>query len=357
MNSVDDCVEVLAKTGDGGFPPFALILLLAVAGIGALIVASRSKRKRALLAGGAFALALTLGVTVLPLSAPGAYAATGENCATKPTPAPTPTKPPAPNPDPTDPPADEEVTTAAPTAVPGCGAEPTVSIPESKGIEYTQTRDGDTVTVTAAVLPGYVMAPGTVTSWTFDMSFEPAVQPRTDLVWNSNGHWSIDDSIYTPTYSDGTDARADLVAQGVTLRYFFEDGWGADLPMLAVMVPTGPTTSEFRYLTNDEVVALGLEDFPRLRFYKSREQTDPILNGTGYTFTTIVDEESFNADEREAMLNVARSVPGYESLRDTSTSYDQDLYVHTDLITVDGLVDSCGAPIGPRSYPVITQPG
>lgn len=237
-----------------------------------------------------------------------------------------------------------------------CGVEPTVSIPETEGVQYTQVRDGNTLTVTASTTPGYVFAAGAATSWTFDMSFEPAVQPRTDLVWNSNGHWSIDSSIYTPTYSDGTDAMADLVAQGVTLRYLYEYAWGTEPPALAVWVPTGPLTSVPRFLTNDEVVALGLEDFPSIAYHRSREQTDPVVSGTGYAFTTIVDDESSNLHEREEILNVARAVPGYQSLRDTaSNDPNQDLY--TDVITVDGLVDSCGAPIGPRSYPVFTQPG
>ena len=77
-----------------------------------------------------------------------------------------------------------EVTPEAPVLVPAteCGVEPTVTIPEMDGVEYTSSRDGDTVTVTASATEGYVIPEGATIEWTFNVAAEPCVAELTG-VW------------------------------------------------------------------------------------------------------------------------------------------------------------------------------
>ncbi|NYE95799.1 hypothetical protein FHU41_002049 [Psychromicrobium silvestre] len=74
--------------------------------------------------------------------------------------------------------------TATPTAIPVTPVVPTISCkvgtvdfsivvnnPTMTGVVYTQTSTGsettEVVTVTAAAAPGYIIAPGATTAWTF----------------------------------------------------------------------------------------------------------------------------------------------------------------------------------------------
>ena len=67
-----------------------------------------------------------------------------------------------------------EVTPVAPVLGEAeCGVEPTVTIPEVEGVEYTQTRDGDLVTVTATAKEGYVIAENAPVEWIFSVAAEP----------------------------------------------------------------------------------------------------------------------------------------------------------------------------------------
>lgn len=65
--------------------------------------------------------------------------------------------------------------TAEPTLVASevCDVEATITIPESEGIVYTEDREGDVVTVTAAPADGYELAPDQVISWEFSLAAEP----------------------------------------------------------------------------------------------------------------------------------------------------------------------------------------
>ena len=71
--------------------------------------------------------------------------------------------------------APTKVTPLEPVLVPAaqCGVSSTVAIPEVEGLEYTFSRDGDTVTVTATAQEGYVIAPGFASHWTFDVAAKP----------------------------------------------------------------------------------------------------------------------------------------------------------------------------------------
>ena len=74
------------------------------------------------------------------------------------------------------------VTPAAPVREAAeCGAEPQISIPQVEGVAYAQSRTGDLVTVTASALPGFAVAPGSQTSWTYDVT--PLVCPPGDGPW------------------------------------------------------------------------------------------------------------------------------------------------------------------------------
>lgn len=54
-----------------------------------------------------------------------------------------------------------------------CGIEATVAVPEAEGVLYEQTREENSVTVTAAALEGYVLPDEAVTEWTFDVAAVP----------------------------------------------------------------------------------------------------------------------------------------------------------------------------------------
>ncbi|GAB2566523.1 Ig-like domain-containing protein [Leucobacter ruminantium] len=58
-----------------------------------------------------------------------------------------------------------------------CGVEGTVVIPEVEGVVYSQSRDGNIVTVTAAPAEGYVFAKDATAEWTFDVSAEACPAP------------------------------------------------------------------------------------------------------------------------------------------------------------------------------------
>ncbi|KIA73413.1 hypothetical protein ANMWB30_23400 [Arthrobacter sp. MWB30] len=70
----------------------------------------------------------------------------------------------------------DTVTPATPVLVPAseCGIEATVLVPETNGVSYTQTRSGNTVSITAAANSGFVLTDGAVTSWTIEI---PAIEP------------------------------------------------------------------------------------------------------------------------------------------------------------------------------------
>ncbi|MBO3103900.1 hypothetical protein [Cellulomonas fengjieae] len=74
------------------------------------------------------------------------------------------------------------VTPAAPVREAAeCGAEPQITIPQVAGVSYAQARTGNLVTVTASALPGYAVAAGAQTQWTYDVT--PLVCPPGDGPW------------------------------------------------------------------------------------------------------------------------------------------------------------------------------
>lgn len=77
----------------------------------------------------------------------------------------------------------KEVTPEAPKVYPGplCGQNPYVSVPFDLNLKYTQTRDGDIVTVTVTANEGYTIAPGATTEWKFDLS-DPKYATTTDCI-------------------------------------------------------------------------------------------------------------------------------------------------------------------------------
>ncbi|QIK63763.1 hypothetical protein G7068_11630 [Leucobacter viscericola] len=71
-------------------------------------------------------------------------------------------------------PAPLEVTPATPTLKPAnaCGVEPTVTVPETDGVEYAQQRSSNTITITAQAAEDHVIAQGSETEWSFDVTAE-----------------------------------------------------------------------------------------------------------------------------------------------------------------------------------------
>ena len=75
------------------------------------------------------------------------------------------------------------VTPVAPELVPSedCDTEATVTIPDTEGITYNQTREGNTITVTATANDGYTLTEGATTTWTFDVTGKTCPVPNTDV--------------------------------------------------------------------------------------------------------------------------------------------------------------------------------
>ncbi|WP_205881293.1 hypothetical protein [Leucobacter viscericola] len=75
-------------------------------------------------------------------------------------------------------PEPQAVTPAAPTLTPAtaCGVEPTVTVPEIDGVEYTQQRTDNTVKITAQATGDYVIAQGSETEWSFDVTAEACTE-------------------------------------------------------------------------------------------------------------------------------------------------------------------------------------
>lgn len=125
------------------------------------------------------------------------------------------------------------VTPPAPTFTPSetCDVEGVVTLPEVEGLTYAQTREGQTITVTASADEGTILAEGAVTSWTFEV---PAVDPC------PSGGDDTDSETETPTVpsdnndggsTSGTDSKPSWTgpAEGDTLAYT-----GSGTPLLAI---------------------------------------------------------------------------------------------------------------------------
>jgi hypothetical protein len=187
---MNDCPTALASTGTTGSEPAILLAAVLLVGMGVVLVAVRGhgRRGRGLPAVGLVVL-LVLGgaaagvVTPAPAGAAvGVVAGSGcpppsshpaPTAAPDPTPAPAPA--PAPDPTPAPAPVPTEVTPTAPSLAPAaaCGQEGTVQIVPTPGVEFTQSRTGTTVTVTASAQRGFVIPANVTTSWSFDVAPVP----------------------------------------------------------------------------------------------------------------------------------------------------------------------------------------
>ncbi|MDA3146459.1 hypothetical protein JSO19_03595 [Leucobacter sp. UCMA 4100] len=59
-----------------------------------------------------------------------------------------------------------------------CGVEARVSLPNDEGVIYSETRDGDVITVTAAAAEGYFLEAGATTEWQFTVTAETCPEPK-----------------------------------------------------------------------------------------------------------------------------------------------------------------------------------
>lgn len=84
----------------------------------------------------------------------------------------------------------KEVEPVEPTLTPGtCGEESTVLLPEVEGIKYTETRDGDTVTVTAEAEEGFTFPEEATTEWTFEITVKECDVQVKKYVKDKDGEW------------------------------------------------------------------------------------------------------------------------------------------------------------------------
>lgn len=147
---------VLPQTGSA--EPWMLVAVVAVVLIaaGVALVASGRARRSVLTGLSALAIIGALVAGGIGGAAPAQADAGSTSCVTAP--------------------AGDEVSAATlvapgiPTAAAQCAAEPTVQIPSTQGVTYTQDRAGSTLTVTAVPAAGYAFVAGATTTWTFDMT-------------------------------------------------------------------------------------------------------------------------------------------------------------------------------------------
>ena len=225
--NLDDCI--LAATGAGGGTTFLAFMALAGIILGmTFIVVSRKRGANRGVISGLVALAILGSVIVVPLIQPSSAQAAGDRrteCPSQepmpaaatpthtpsaapttvqpteptvsattpsvipsatptatPTVTPTATSTPTPSVTPTATPTPVVVTPVAPTlSEVECGIKPEVVLPTTPGVVYAQSEDGNTVTVTATAAEGYVLAPGSVTSFTLDVTPKPCACVPEDI--------------------------------------------------------------------------------------------------------------------------------------------------------------------------------
>ena len=119
------------------------------------------------------------------------------------------------------------VTPVAPALVPSdeCEVEATVSTPQVAGVSYSQTREGNVVTVTATALEGYVIADGATTTWTFTIpeavacinDSDDTINDSDDTINDSDD--TINDSEVSPTSltKTGGEGSTAIVGAGLAL--------------------------------------------------------------------------------------------------------------------------------------------
>ena len=169
---------VLPETGaSDAIWPIVIVTAVALIVAGGVLLRSGAARRRIATGMAALAIvsALALGSVV---AAPSAHADASPECSTAPaTPAPSAAgdeQAPAESELPTRPeptiPEIRTVTPEAPTAAAQCGLAPAIAIPTQEGVDYAEAQEGSTLTVTATPQPGFVLAMGATSTWTFDLT-------------------------------------------------------------------------------------------------------------------------------------------------------------------------------------------
>ena len=185
-----------------------------------------------------------------------------------------------------------EVTPEAPVLVPAgqCGVDGTVSIPEVEGVEYTESREGTVVTVTAAPTEGFAFPEGATTSWTFDVAGEACppdeVTPEAPVLVPA-GQCGVDGTVSIPDV-EGVEYTESKEGTVVTVTAAPEEGF---------VFPEGVDTEWVFDITGEECPAAevftvsfdldgGVGDFPDIKVTAGEEVTLPSTVPTreGYTF-------------------------------------------------------------------------
>lgn len=191
-------------------------------------------------------------------------------------------------------PAPTEVTPAAPTLVdaPSCGVEPTVNVTPTDGVTYTQTRDGNIITVTATAnstpAPGYVIAPGAETTWSFDVTPEICPCVATQTFERPDGN----PTGYVHVFGDSN--NTDIY----NFESYFADPWLSALEDVNATITVTSTTAEVSYYVYgyDEEGNYYLDDEGNFAYLEGTVT----VNGNGPTLT--LDMAPFRADAEAQFL-------------------------------------------------------
>lgn len=150
------------------------------------------------------------------------------------------------------------VAPAAPTLAPAeqCGVEGTVVIPDTEGVTYSQTREGNTVTVTATANDGYVIAEGARSTWEITIpDVEPCPEEVTPVAptlvpaeqCGVEGTVSIPEVtgvVYTASTTGRVVTVTATAADGYVLAEGSESSWEIELPEIVpcpeVVTPLAP---------------------------------------------------------------------------------------------------------------------
>lgn len=116
----------------------------------------------------------------------------------------------------------------APTlAAAACGVEPAVVLPNTLGVVYSQSRAGDTVTITAVAAPEYVLAEDALTTWTLSVAAEACQCVPDELIWgediNNKFSFNLQNGSVTNLPTGWAQSLAD---QGASFEMQFEETRG-----------------------------------------------------------------------------------------------------------------------------------
>ncbi|SDH48357.1 hypothetical protein [Agrococcus jejuensis] len=125
-----------------------------------------------------------------------------------------------------------------PTAALQCAAEPTVQIPSTQGVTYTQARTGSTLTVTAVPAAGYAFVAGATTTWTFDMTATsaapwPVELPERTAAYPSEGTPWLGGAYLTPIDPELVPALQAAADAGEVTYALDGSGWRMEIDLVA----------------------------------------------------------------------------------------------------------------------------